>query len=40
MLVNFNVFSLFTKIPLNEAIQVINDVTEPEKIILAKVYLR
>jgi hypothetical protein len=39
-LISFDVVSLFTKIPLDEAIQIIKEVTDPETTNLAKVYLR
>ena len=39
ILVSFDVVSLFTKIPLDEAIQVINDVTDPQTARLAEICL-
>ena len=38
-LVISDVVSLFTKIPLDEAIQVVKEVTDPETTKLAEVYL-
>jgi hypothetical protein len=40
MLISFDVVSLFTKIPLNEAIQVINEVADPQTAKLAEVCLK
>ena len=40
ILVSFDVASLFTKIPLDEAIQVIKDVTNPGTARLAEICLR
>jgi hypothetical protein len=40
MLISFDVVSLFTKIPLNEAIQVINEVADPQTTKLAEVCLK
>ena len=40
MLIIFNVVSVFTKIPLNDAIQVINEVTYPQTTRLVEVCLR
>jgi hypothetical protein len=39
-LISFDVVSLFTKIPLNEAIQIIKEVTDPETANLAEICLR
>ena len=39
ILVSFDVVSLFTKIPLDEAVKVINDVTDPETTKIAEVCL-
>jgi len=38
-LINFDFVSLFTKIPLDEAIQVVKEVIDPETTKLAEVYL-
>jgi hypothetical protein len=38
-LINFDVVSLFTKIPLDEAIQIVKEVTDPETTNLAEVFL-
>jgi len=40
ILVSFDVVSLFTKIPLEEAIQVIKEVTDPGTARLAEICLR
>jgi hypothetical protein len=40
MLISFDVVSLFTKLPLNEVIQVANEVADPETTKLAEVCLR
>ena len=40
MLISFDVVSLFTKIPLNEAIQVIKEVADPQTTRLAEVCLK
>jgi hypothetical protein len=39
-LISFDVVSLFTKIPLDEAIQIVKEVTDPEIANLAEVCLR
>lgn len=40
ILVNFDVVSLFSKIPLDEAVQVIKEVTDPEIAKLVEIFLR
>jgi hypothetical protein len=39
-LISFDVVSIFTKIPLDEAIQIVKEVTDPETTKLAEVFLR